>query len=91
MDTIREMIISDIKELAGIDAAQLIDNGLLTFTHAKKWVVKRMYYEMSKPGRTYTDIKLELSVKYDISVSAIEKLVYRKTRKARSETAIHDW
>ena len=90
MDTIREAILRDIKELAGIDAAQLFDNGLLTFTHAKKWVVKRMYYQMRKTGRTYTDIKIELSVKYDISVSAIEKLVYRKPRKARSEAVIYD-
>jgi hypothetical protein len=31
---------------------------------------------LAKTGRTYTDIKLELSVDYGVSVSMIEKMIY---------------
>jgi len=48
---------------------------------AKKWLVKQHYFRMARTGRTYTDIKYELSVKYGLSVSSIEKLVYRKSKK----------
>jgi hypothetical protein len=33
---------------------------------------------LEKRGRTYANIKNELSVDYGVSVSTIEKLVYRK-------------
>lgn len=83
MDTTKDLILGEIQELAGIDAAQLFDNELLTLDHAKRWVVKRKYFQMSKSGRTLTDIKYELSDNYGISVSAIEKLIYRKTGRKR--------
>ena len=83
MDATKDLIISEIQELAGIDAALLIDNGLLTLDHAKRWVVKRKYFQMSKSRRTLTDIKYELSDNYGISVSVIEKLIYRKTGRKR--------
>ena len=77
MDVTKDLILGEIRELAGIDAAQLFDNGLLTLDHAKRWVVKKKYFLLSKDGRTFTDIKYQLSDEYGLSVSAIEKLIYR--------------
>ena len=81
MDTTKDLILEEIKELAGIDAGQLLENGLLTEDHARKWVVKKKYFKMAKTGRTFTDIKNELSDCFGLSVSSIEKMVYRKQRK----------
>lgn len=75
----KDLILSEVNELAGIDASKLFDIGLIHPNHARKWVVQKKYFEMAKTGRTYTDIKLELSVEYGVSVSTIEKMVYRKT------------
>ena len=83
MDATKDLILGEIQELAGIDATLLLDNGLLTLDHAKRWVVKRKYFQLSKSGRTLTDIKYELSDEYGISVSVIEKLIYRKTGRKR--------
>lgn len=78
MDETKDLIIGEIEQLAGIDARQLIEKGLITLQHAKKWIVKQKYFQLAKTGRTYTDIKYELSIGYGISVSSIEKMVYRK-------------
>ena len=78
METFRDLIFREIKELAGIEVSQLFDMGLLTLDQARKWLVRERYFQMKKPGRTFTDIKYELSDTYGISVSAIEKLVYRR-------------
>lgn len=79
MEIFRDLILREIKEIAGIDAIQLFDMGLLTLDQARKWLVREKYFQMKKPGKTFTDIKYELSDEYGISVSAIEKLIYRKT------------
>jgi hypothetical protein len=79
MEVIKALILGDIQQFTGIDAGKLLDMGLIPANHARKWVVRQKYFEMAKTGRTYTDIKLELSVEYGVSVSAIEKLVYRKS------------
>ena len=78
MEATKELILSEINEIAGIDTGRLFDIGLISTKHALKWVVMKKYFELAKTGRTYTDIKLELSVDYGMSVSAIEKMVYRK-------------
>lgn len=78
MDITNEMILEEIKVIAGIDAVKLFDLGLIPPYHARKWVVREKYFQMKEPGRTYLDIKLELSVIYDVSISAIEKMVYKK-------------
>ncbi|MBE0651488.1 MAG: hypothetical protein IH595_11700 [Bacteroidales bacterium] len=71
-------IAREIKAIAGFDTENIIKAGLITPKQAVKWIVKQKYYQMAKESnRTYTDIKLELSVKYDVSVSSIEKMVYR--------------
>ena len=78
MEESKALIIGEIEQLAGVDAAQLFDKGLLTLDHARKWIVKQKYFLLAKTGRSYTDIKYELSIDYGISVSSIEKMVYRK-------------
>jgi hypothetical protein len=78
MEETKDLIIDEIEQLAGINARQLFDKGLLTLEHARKWIVKHKYFQLAKTGRTYTDIKYELSLDYGISVSSIEKMVYRK-------------
>ena len=78
MDETRDLIIEEIEQIAGIDARQLLEKGLLTLKQARKWIVKQKYYQLARTGRTYTDIKYELSIDYGISVSSIEKMVYRK-------------
>jgi hypothetical protein len=78
MEANTDLILNDINQIAGIDARRMFDLGLIPAKHARKWVVQKKYFEMAKTGRTYMDIKLELSVEYGVSVSAIEKLVYRR-------------
>ncbi len=78
MEITKDLILEEIKDLAGIDAGFLLENGLLTTEHARKWVVKKKYFQLARTGRTYTDIKNELSDCYGLSVSTIEKMVYRK-------------
>ncbi len=73
-------LISEILKLAGVDVTNLIENGLLEINHVKNWIIKRHYYTRAKTGRTYTDIKNELSVEYEVSTSAIEKIIYKKVK-----------
>ena len=75
-----EMIIRDFKREFGIDIGPVIRRGVLHVTEAKKWLVRELYYKWAKEDnqRTYADIKYELSILYDISVSSIEKMIYRK-------------
>ena len=79
MEATRDLILIEIQQLTGLDAEKLFEIGLIPANHARKWIVKEKYYQLAKTGRTYTDIKYELSLDYGMSVSAIEKLIYRKT------------
>jgi hypothetical protein len=78
MEATKELILSEVNEIAGIDVGQLFDIGLISTNHARNWVVKQKYFQLAKTGRTYTDIKNELSDEYGVSISSIEKMVYRK-------------
>ena len=78
MNTTKDLILGEIKEIAGIDASYLFDIGLIPADHARNWVVKHKYFQLAKTGRTYTDIKGQLSDEYGVSVSMIEKMIYRK-------------
>jgi len=78
MDTSSNEFLIEIQQLSGIDASKLVEIGLITSNHAKKWIVRQKYFHLAKTGRTYADIKYELSIDYGISVSAIEKIIYRK-------------
>jgi hypothetical protein len=78
MDSFTATIINEIKELSGIDITASLRTGLIRPGDATRWLVREKYYRLAKTGRTYTDIKLELSGLYGISISSIEKLIYRK-------------
>jgi hypothetical protein len=73
-----ERIIKDLKTEFGIDVREVVREGILHVNDARKWLVKKLYYKKAKENRTYADIKYELSIEYDISVSSIEKMIYRK-------------
>ena len=92
MDAAKSLILEEIQSLAGIDASHLIDIGLIHPDHARKWVVKQKYFQLAKTGRKYSDIKDELSDDFGVSVSMIEKLVYRQPlpKKRRSIRCIRD-
>ncbi len=78
MEASQDLVLNEIQQLTGVNVGQLFDIGLIPAYHARKWLVKQKYYRLAKTGRTYTDIKLELSVEYGVSVSMIEKMIYRK-------------
>ena len=78
METLKELA-GEIKETTGLEADKMAEIGLLNERIARKWLVKHHYHVLKNENRrTLTDIKLDLSVKYDVSVSMIEKMVYRK-------------
>ena len=85
MDTETEKVVVDLRERFGIEVEHLVLRGFLPVSTVKKWLVKELYFEYARKGhaherggRNYTNIKNELSVNYGVSVSTIEKLVYRK-------------
>lgn len=78
MEASKDLILAEIQQLTGLEAEKLFNIGLIPANHARNWVVKEKYFQLAKTGRTYTDIKYELSLDYGVSVSTIEKLVYRK-------------
>ncbi len=67
----------EIEELCGVNVCELFKLGLLQPDAAKKWIVRNKYFAMNDGCRTYTEIKNELSSLYGISISSIEKLIYR--------------
>lgn len=78
MSKFSEELAREIRQLAGIDPTRLMEIGLIDPQNARKWVVKQKYYALAKTGRTYTDIKYELSEQYGLSISTIEKIIYRR-------------
>lgn len=86
MDQETQRIVTELRELCGLDVEPLVKRGLLPLHQAKKWLVKELYFMYAREGRAherggrnYTDIKMELSESYGVSVSTIEKMVYRRS------------
>jgi hypothetical protein len=71
-------LIDEAVERTGIDIAGLMTTGLLEKKQLRRWIVREKYFSLAKTGRTYTDIKNELSDEYNVSISMIEKMVYKK-------------
>jgi|APCry1669188970_1035186.scaffolds.fasta_scaffold297576_2 hypothetical protein len=83
-----EKVIADLKEHYGIDVEFIVKKGLLPASAATKWLVRERYFDKAKDemnkaqnGKTYAEIKYELSDCYGVSVSTIEKLIYRRRSK----------
>ncbi len=73
-----ELLASEIFELMSMDVKQAVVTGLVGEREMKRQLVRYHYREMAKQDMTYKEIKGILSERYGLSVSAIEKLVYRK-------------
>lgn len=73
-----DQILSEVSELSGTDVFIPYNLGLIPIDVAIKWIVQKKYWRMAKSGMTYSAIKVELSEEYSLSVSSIEKLVYKK-------------
>jgi hypothetical protein len=84
MGEFKNLLARDIKEITGVDASELLRLGIIDMHEARKWIVLHRYYQMVKTGRTYTDVKYELSEIYGVSVSLIEKMLYRISGKKRN-------
>ncbi|MBG0782029.1 MAG: hypothetical protein H0S84_07160 [Bacteroidales bacterium] len=76
-----ELLAKDILELGGYETEEMMHAGLLQPGEARKWVVVRRYYQLVKQGMSGIDAKRELSYKYGLSISTIEKLIYGQNKK----------
>jgi len=76
-----EILAVEFMEKYKLDIKEIIDVGLIGEKEIIKALVRKEYDEMAKQGKKYKDIKEELSKKYGISISSIEKLMYRKSSK----------
>ena len=74
-----ELLLADkVHKIFSIDVVPAMEIGLLGQQQIKKVLVRHEYAELAKQGIKYKEIKARLSRKYGVSVSWIEKLVYRK-------------
>ena len=75
---LKDIVIQDAREYSGVDLSVVFDLGMIRPEDVRSWLIKRKYFEMARRGKNYTQIKIELSERYDITVSAIEKIIYKK-------------
>ncbi len=73
-----ELLANEVLDKYNVDIKDAIDIGLVGEKEIKRALVKKEYKEMAKQNMTYKVIKAKLSKRYGLSVSSIEKLVYRK-------------
>ena len=73
-----EMLVSEVLDKMNADIRESIEIGLAGEKEIKRVLLKKEYEDMAKEGMKYKDIKVLLSEKYGLSVSSIEKLVYRR-------------
>ena len=74
----QDAIIKDVFKHIGVDISYLVAEGLLHINDARNWLVRREYFSLDEQGEmTLTKIKQILSKKYGMSISCIEKLIYR--------------
>ncbi len=85
MDTETEKVVVAFRERLGIEAEYLIVRGILPLRTAKKFLVKEIYLDEArkcqcrqKGGKNFTEIKYELADAYGVSISVIDKMIYKK-------------
>lgn len=71
------LLVNDVQDKFDVDVLEAVEVGLVSEKDLKRALIVYYYESMAKEGKTYKEIKLVLSEKYGISVSSIEKLVYR--------------
>lgn len=75
-----ELMLADkIHNTFKVDVVPAMEIGLFGVQQIKKILVRHEYDCMAKKGIKYKEIKSTLSERYGVSVSWIEKLVYRKS------------
>jgi len=72
------LLVEDVFNKMGVDVLDAVKASLIGRKELTRSLIKYDYEQMAKQGRKYKVIKAELSEKYGVSVSSIEKLVYRK-------------
>ena len=75
-----ELLANKILQNFQIDITDAISIGLVGEREMKRALILKAYEEMAKEGMKYKDIKAMLSKEYGVSVSSIEKMVYRPLR-----------
>jgi len=70
------LLVSDVLDKFNIDVLESIEVGLVGEKELKRLLIKYDYERLAKSGIKYKEIKKQLSEKYEVSVSSIEKLVY---------------
>ena len=80
---------TEILEVLKIDVKPSVEVGLIGEREMKRQLVRYHYREMAKQDMTYKVIKEKLSKRYGLSVSAIEKLVYRPLRQAQGDKKLN--
>ena len=74
----QQRIIKDILAHYKIDISYFIALELLHIEDAKNWLIKKEYKRLYNNGEfSYKNVKKFLSERYAISISSIEKLIYR--------------
>jgi hypothetical protein len=77
-------VIRDILDEFSIDATYFVFIGLLHIDDAKNWLIKRLYekrrmaYQRGESDENIEYIKEDLSLRYGVSFSKVEKLVYQR-------------
>jgi len=77
----QKKIIKDILINYSIDISYFIAVGLLHIDDAKNWLVRNEYRRLyEQEFNTYTEVKKYLASRYGISISSIEKMIYRDNK-----------
>ena len=79
MSSYNDKIVSEVERLSHKEGLnELLNMGITTIKDLQKWLIRELYFEQKeKGGKTCIAIKYDLSDEYNISVSQIEKLIYR--------------
>jgi len=72
-----ELLANKILQNFHIDITGAIGIGLIGEKEMKRVLILKSYREMAKEGKKYKDIKEKLSKEFGVSISSIEKMVYR--------------
>ena len=77
-------VIRDILDEFAIDVTYFVHIGLLHIDDAKNWLIKKIYekrrmaYQRGESDENIEYIKEDLSIRYGVSFSKVEKLVYQR-------------
>jgi hypothetical protein len=73
-----QRIIKDILHHYGFDITYFVALGLLHIDDAKHWLINKEYRRLYNGGEySYKEVKTYLSARYGVSISIIEKMIYR--------------